>query len=181
MRLPYDKTNENGDKIRNEPTDSGIKEVNMSAMFERPGRRTTSEVDILVYEALAYDDPEEEDPKNAAVPGSEEVRKEAEKLIERARERGLSAAEAIGAFDDETEDKTRQSFRDRMDARTGDPMTEAIREARAESVGGPQDQDGEDEQRDDHATEDETEPDGEGEDDNDGGGSWSAANVYGEG
>lgn len=168
MRLPYDKTNEKGEKIREEPTDSGIKEVNMTKLVGRAGRRTTNTVDILVYEALADEDPDEEDVQNRAVPGSEEVWEDAKERIDRARERGLSAAEAIGAFDDETEDQTRQSFKDGLDSRTGDPMTEAIQQDRNESVGGPQNETADD----DHESDDQD--DGPDE-------SYSAADALGGG
>lgn len=143
MNLPYDNTDENGHKIREQPEHSGIKDIDMTVMFERPGKRVTGSLDILVYEGLAG----RPDVKNAAIPSGIEAARQARHHIERARERGLSPAEAIGVTGGD-DSPHRQTFGDALDERA-----DAVQET-AEWI---DDADGEDEDDEDSSeTDDET-------------------------
>lgn len=91
MNWEYDYVNDDGDKIRRTTVakDTGeteIGEINVSALFEHTGRRTTSDTDILVHEATL--DPET--VGNPAAPATVEVAREARRRIERQRDSGGS-------------------------------------------------------------------------------------------
>lgn len=91
MNLDYTFVNDDGDKIKRtsvakETGETEIGEVNLSAMFEHTGRRTTGDVDILVHEATC----DAEDVGNPAVPSNVEVARQARRRIERRRNGGDS-------------------------------------------------------------------------------------------
>lgn len=91
MNFDYDYVNDEGDKIKRSSVekDSGEthrSEINVSALFEHTGRRTTGNIDILVYEGLY--DPEGVD--NPAIPTNIEAARQARRRIERGREGGDS-------------------------------------------------------------------------------------------
>lgn len=92
MNYDYDYVNDDGDKIQRttvtkETGETEIGEINISALYERPGRRTTGNVDILVHEAMC----DAEDVDNPAVPTTVDVARQARRRIKRRREGGEPA------------------------------------------------------------------------------------------